>query len=34
MPYFYNYLCGHDNSVTGVQATALGHTIVSKASKA
>jgi peptide/nickel transport system substrate-binding protein len=34
MPYFYNYLCGHDNSVTGVQATALGHTIVSQASKA
>ena len=34
MPYFYNYLSGHDNSVTGVQATALGHTIVSQASKA
>jgi len=32
-PYFYNYLSGHDNSVSGVQATALGHTIVSAATK-
>ncbi len=32
-PYFYNYLSGHDNSVSGIQATALGHTIVSGASK-
>ncbi len=33
-PYFYNYLSGHDNSVSGVQATALGHTILSAATKA
>ena len=33
LPYFYNYLSGHDESVSGVQATALGHTIVSKATK-
>jgi peptide/nickel transport system substrate-binding protein len=33
-PYFYNYLSGHDASVSGVQATALGHTIVSAATKA
>lgn len=32
-PYFYNYLSGHDNSVSGMQATALGHTIVSNATK-
>jgi peptide/nickel transport system substrate-binding protein len=32
-PYFYNYLSGHDNSVSGVQATALGHTVLSAASK-
>ena len=32
-PYFYNYLSGHDNSVTGVQSTALGHTILSAATK-
>jgi len=30
-PYFYNYLSGHDNSVSGVQSTALGHTILSSA---
>ena len=33
-PYFYNYLSGHDESVGGVQATALGHTILSAATKA
>lgn len=33
MPYFYNYLSGHDNSVSGVQATALGHTVLSAATK-
>jgi peptide/nickel transport system substrate-binding protein len=33
IPYFYNYLSGHDNSVSGVQATALGHTVLSAASK-
>lgn len=32
-PYFFNYLSGHDNSVSGVQATALGHMILSGASK-
>jgi peptide/nickel transport system substrate-binding protein len=32
-PYFYNYLSGHDESVSGVEATALGHTILSGASK-
>ncbi len=32
-PYFYNYLGGHDKSVSGVQNTALGHVIVTKASK-
>ncbi len=32
-PYFYNYLSGHDNSVAGVEATALGHTILSAATK-
>ncbi len=32
-PYFYNFLAGHDSSVTGVRTTALGHTIVSGASK-
>ncbi len=31
---FYNYLSGHDSSVSGVQVTALGHVITSKASKA
>jgi peptide/nickel transport system substrate-binding protein len=33
MPYFYNYLSGHDENISGVQATALGHVIVSKATK-
>lgn len=32
-PYFYNYLSGHDASVSGAQATSLGHTILNKASK-
>ncbi len=32
-PYFYNFLGGHDSSVTGVKATSLGHTILSGASK-
>ncbi len=32
-PYFFNYLSGHDESVQGVQATALGHTILSAATK-
>lgn len=32
-PYFYNYLSGHDESVSGAQATALGHTILSAATK-
>jgi len=32
-PYFFNYLSGHDESVEGVQATALGHTILSAATK-
>ena len=32
-PYFFNYLSGHDNSVSGMQATALGHVILSGASK-
>ena len=30
---FFNYLAGHDNSVQGVQATALGHTLLGKAGK-
>ena len=30
---FWNYLSGHDNSVSGIQATALGHTLLSGASK-
>lgn len=33
MPYFYNYLSGHDNTVSGVQATALGHTLLAGAAK-
>ncbi|MGI9623472.1 MAG: hypothetical protein ACR2PK_11595, partial [Acidimicrobiales bacterium] len=33
-PYFYNYLSGHQTSVSGMQATALGHSILTKASKA
>ncbi len=32
--YFFNYLAGHDNSVSGMTATALGHTHFGKASKA
>ncbi len=32
-PYFFNYLAGHDASVSGVLTTALGHTITSSASK-
>ena len=32
-PYFYNFLSGHDSSITGVRTTALGHTIVSGASR-
>lgn len=31
-PYFYNYLSGHDNSVSGYQPTALGHMDMTKAS--
>ena len=30
-PYFYNYLSGHDSSVQGMEATALGHVILSGA---
>jgi peptide/nickel transport system substrate-binding protein len=32
-PYFFDYLGGHDSSVSGVQTTALGHTVLGKASK-
>ena len=32
-PYFFPYLGGHDSSVSGVQTTALGHTILSAATK-
>ncbi len=32
-PFFFNYLSGHDSSVSGMISTALGHTIVSSASK-
>jgi peptide/nickel transport system substrate-binding protein len=32
-PYFFNYLSGHDEDVSGVQATALGHTILNAATK-
>ena len=32
-PYFYQYLAGHDTRVSGVVATALGHTILSRAVK-
>jgi peptide/nickel transport system substrate-binding protein len=32
-PYFFNYLSGTDSSVTGMRSTALGHTILSDASK-
>lgn len=31
--YFFNYLAGHADTVSGVQATALGHIVVSGASK-
>ncbi len=31
---FFNFLAGHDNSVSGVQATALGHIQLGRASKA
>ncbi len=33
-PYFYNYLSGHDSSVSGVEVTALGHILLGKATKA
>ncbi len=33
-PYFFNYLSGHDESVSDMQSTALGHTILSQATKA
>jgi peptide/nickel transport system substrate-binding protein len=33
-PTFFNYLSGHDSSVSGVQVTALGHIQLQKASKA
>ncbi|MGI9600716.1 MAG: ABC transporter substrate-binding protein [Acidimicrobiales bacterium] len=33
-PYFYNYLSGHDSGIVGAEATALGHCIVSGASRA
>ncbi len=32
-PYFYNYLSGHRTSVANMQSTALGHSILTKASK-
>ncbi|MEM7285639.1 MAG: ABC transporter substrate-binding protein [Actinomycetota bacterium] len=32
-PYFFNYLGGHDNSVQGVQITALGHVLLQNATK-
>lgn len=32
-PFFYDYLSGHDKSVSGVQVTALGHMQFQKASK-
>ncbi|MEM9035847.1 MAG: ABC transporter substrate-binding protein [Actinomycetota bacterium] len=32
-PYFFNFLAGHDASVSGVQATSLGHVVLSGASK-
>ena len=31
---FFQYLCGHDTSVQGVQTTALGHLLMQKATKA
>ncbi len=33
-PFFYDYLSGHSNNVSGVQVTALGHMQFQKASKA
>jgi len=33
LPYFYNYLSGHSNAISGMQVTALGHTFVGAASK-
>ena len=33
-PYFYNYLGGHDSSVSGVEVTALGHIQLQNATKA
>ncbi|MEM7272802.1 MAG: hypothetical protein AAF547_06975 [Actinomycetota bacterium] len=33
-PFFFDYLSGHDESVSGVQTTALGHMQLHKASKA
>jgi len=33
-PYFFNFLAGHSEDVSGVQATALGHIVTSKAAKA
>ncbi len=32
-PYFFNFLAGHDSTMSGVQATALGHIVMSSASK-
>ena len=32
-PYFFNYLGGHDASVSGVQITALGHVLLQNATK-
>jgi peptide/nickel transport system substrate-binding protein len=32
-PYFFNYLSGHADDVSDIQATALGHTILTAASK-
>ncbi|MGB5759157.1 MAG: ABC transporter substrate-binding protein [Acidimicrobiales bacterium] len=32
-PYFYDYLSGHDASVSGVEVTPLGHLFLSKAAK-
>ena len=32
-PYFYNYLSGHRSNVSGMVATALGHSVLTKATK-
>ena len=32
-PFFFNYLGGHDNSVSNVQITALGHLLLQNATK-